>query len=90
LVDTPLHQIIRQYLARGRAHDAENPARHPGAPGSAAAWQRAARARQIYEGLRPEIEAFRQLPRVEIVPSHACKTWLRKQVHRRVWQGDRI
>lgn len=85
LVDTPLHQIIRQYLARGRAHDAENPARHPGAPGSAAAWQRAARARQIYEGLRPEIEAFRQLPGVEIVPSHACKTWLRKQVHRRVW-----
>jgi hypothetical protein len=85
LVDTPLRQIIRQYLARGRAHDAENPACHPGAPGSAAARQHAAQARQIYEGLRPEIEAFRQLPGVEIVPGRAFKTWLRKQVHRRVW-----
>ena len=42
--------------------------------------QRAARARQIYEGLRPEIEAFRRLPGVDIVPSHAFKTWLLKQV----------
>jgi hypothetical protein len=83
LVDTPLHQIIRQYLARGRAHDAGNPARYadrnPGVPGSAAARQRALRARQIYEGLRPEIAAFRQLPGVEIVPSRAFKTWLPKQ-----------
>ena len=61
LVDTPLHQIMRPYLARGRAHDAANPARHPGAPGSAAARQRAARARQISEGLRPEIEALNSL-----------------------------
>jgi hypothetical protein len=84
LVDTPLHQIIRQYLARGRVHDAENPARYadrtPGVPGSAAARQRALRVRQIYEGLRPEIDAFRQLPGVEIVPSRAFKTWLPKQV----------
>jgi gluconate kinase len=84
LVDTPLHQIIRQYLARRRAHYAENPARYtdrtPGAPGSAAARQRALRVRQIYEGLRPEIDAFRQLPGVEIVPSRAFKTWLPKQV----------
>ena len=28
LVDTPLHQIIRQYLARGRAHDAGTSARY--------------------------------------------------------------
>jgi hypothetical protein len=87
LVDTPLHQIIRQYLARGRTHDVGNPARdaarHPGAPGSAAARQRALRARQIYEGLRPEIDAFRHLPGVEIVPSRAFKTWLPKQGHRR-------
>ena len=80
LVDTPLHQIIRQYLARGRAHVRRDPARYadrnPGAPGSAAARQRALRARQIYEGLRPEIAAFRQLPGVEIVPSRAFKTWL--------------
>jgi hypothetical protein len=87
LVDTPLHQIIRQYLARGRAHDAGNPARdparHPGAPGSAAARQRAVRARQMYEGLRPEIDAFRHLPGVEIVPSRAFKIWLSKQVNGR-------
>jgi hypothetical protein len=31
---------------------------------------------QIYEGLRPEIDAFRQLPGVEIVPGRAFKTWL--------------
>jgi hypothetical protein len=47
---------------------------------SAAARQRALRARQIYEGLRPEIGAFRQLPGVEIVPSRAFKTWLPQQV----------
>jgi hypothetical protein len=73
VVDTPLHQIIRQYLARGRAHDAEDPVRYadrpPGAPGSVAARQRALRARQIYEGLRPGIAAFRPLLEVEIVPS---------------------
>ena len=84
LVDTPLHQIIRQNLARDRAHYAENPARYAdrnaGSPGSAAARQRALRARQIYEGLRPEIDAFRHLPGVEIVPSRAFKTWLPKQV----------
>ena len=87
LVDTPLHQIIRQSLARDRAHYAGNPARYadrnPGSPGSAAARQRALQARQIYEGLRPEIEAFRQLPGVEIVPSRAFKTWLPKQVNGR-------
>ena len=84
LVDTPLHQIIRQHLARDRAKYAEDPvryaARNAGAPGSAAARRRALRARQIYEGLRPEIEAFRQLPGVEMVPSRAFKTWLSKQV----------
>ena len=84
LVDTPLHQIIRQNLARDRAHYAENPARYAdrnaGSPGSAAARQRALRARQIYEGLQPEIDAFRHLPGVEIVPSRAFKTWLPKQV----------
>jgi hypothetical protein len=84
LVDTPLLQIIRQHLARDRARYAEDPARyadrHAGAPGSAAARQRALRARQIYEGLLPEIDAFRQLPEVEIVPSRAFKTWLPKQV----------
>jgi hypothetical protein len=84
LVDTPLHQIIRQSLARDRAHYAGNPVRYAdryaGAPGSAAARQRALRARQIYEGLRPEIEAFRQLPGVEMVPSRAFKIWLPKQV----------
>jgi hypothetical protein len=84
LVDTPLRQIVRQHLARDRAKYAEDPARyadrHAGAPGSAAARRRALRARQIYEGLRPEIDAFRQLPGVEIVPSRAFKTWLPKQV----------
>jgi hypothetical protein len=84
LVDTPLLQIIRQHLARDHAKYAEDPTRyaerHAGAPGSAAARQRALRARQIYEGQRPEIEAFRQLPGVEIVPSRAFKTWLPKQV----------
>jgi hypothetical protein len=84
LVDTPLLQIIRQHLARDRAKYTENPARyvdrHAGAPGSAAARQRALRARQIYESLRLEIDAFRQLPGVEIVPSRAFKTWLPKQV----------
>jgi hypothetical protein len=83
LVDTPLHQIIRQSLARDRALFAGNPARYadhnPGAPGSAAARQRALRVRQIYEGLRPEIAAFRQLPGVEIVPSRAFKSWLPQQ-----------
>ena len=87
LVDTPLHQIIRQNLARDRAKYAEDPAqyadRHAGAPGSVAARQRALRARQIYEGLRPEIAAFQQLPGVEIVPSRAFKTWLPKQVNGR-------
>ena len=87
LVDTPLHQIIRQSLARDRAHYAGNPARYadrnPGAPGSATARQRAIRARQLYEGLRPEIEAFRHLPGVEIVPSRAFKTWLPRQVNGR-------
>ncbi len=84
LVDTPLHQIIRQSLARDRAHYARNPARYadrnPGSPGSAAARHRALRARQIYEGLLPELEAFRRLPGVEIVPGRAFKTWLPKQV----------
>ena len=83
LVDTPVHQIIRQHLARDRAKYAEDPVRyavrHAGAPGSAAARQRADRARQIYESLRPEIDAFRHLPGVEIVPSRAFKTWLAKQ-----------
>lgn len=87
LVDTPLHQIIRQSLARDRAHYAGNPARYadrnPGAPGSAAARQRAIRVRQLYEGLRPEIAAFRRLPGVEIVPSRAFKTWLPRQVNGR-------
>ena len=84
LVDTPLHQIIRQNLARDRAKYAEDATRYAernaGVPGSAAAHQRALRARQIYEGLRPELDAFRQLPGVEIVPSRAFKTWLSKQV----------
>jgi len=84
LVDTPLHQIIRQHLARDRAKYAEDPVRyaerHAGAPGSVAARQRALRARQIYEGLLPEIDAFRQLSGVEIVPSRAFKTWLPQQV----------
>jgi hypothetical protein len=93
LVDTPLHQIIRQSLARDRAKYAEDPARyadrHAGVPGSAAARQRALRARQIYEGLRPEIAAFRQLPGVEIVPSRAFKTWLTLQVNGRGMESDR-
>jgi hypothetical protein len=84
LVDTPLRQIIRQNLARDRAKYTEDPTRYAernaGAPGSAAARQRALRARQIYEGLRPEIDAFRQFPGVEIVPSRAFNTWLSKQV----------
>jgi cytidylate kinase len=84
LVDTPLHQIIRQHLARDRAKYAEDSvryaARNAGAPGSAAARRRAIQARQIYEELRPEIDAFRQLSGVEIVPSRAFKTWLPKQV----------
>jgi hypothetical protein len=84
LVDTPLRQIIRQHLARDRAKYAENAARYAernaGVPGSAAARQRALRARQIYAGLRLELDAFRQLPGVEIVPSRAFKTWLPQQV----------
>src|SRR5712691_1173368 len=84
LVDTPLHQIIRQNLARDRAKYAADPARyaerHAGTPGSAAARQRALRARQIYEGLRAELDAFRQLPGVEIVPSRVFNTWLPQQV----------
>ena len=88
LVDTPLRQIIRQHLARDRARYAEDPVRYAernaGAPGSTAARQRALRARQIYEGLRPEIDAFRQLPGVEIVPSRAFKTWLPQQMLPRV------
>lgn len=83
LVDTPLHQIIRQSLARDRAKYAEDPARYAdrdaGAPGSAAARQRAIRARQIYESLRPELDTFRLLPGVEIVPSRAFTTWLPQQ-----------
>jgi energy-coupling factor transporter ATP-binding protein EcfA2 len=83
LVDTPLHQIIRQSLARDRAKYAEDPARYAdrdaGAPGSAAARQRAMRARQIYESLRPELDTFRLLPGVEIVPRRAFTTWLLQQ-----------
>src|ERR671930_2172268 len=52
LVDTPVHQIIRQYLARGRAHQAGSTARdatrHPGAPGSVAARDPAVPSGQIY------------------------------------------
>src|SRR5713101_3937600 len=80
LVDTPLHQIIRQSLARDRAKYAEDPARYAdryaGAPGSVVARQRAMRARQIYESLRPELDTFRLLPGVEVVPSRAFTTWL--------------
>lgn len=87
LVDTPLHQIIRQSLARDRAKYAEDPARYAdryaGAPGSAAARRRAIRARQIYESLRPELDTFRHLPGVEIVPSRAFTTWLPQQGHGR-------
>ena len=83
LVDTPVHQIIRQSLARDRAKYAEDAVRyatrHAGAPGSVSARQRAARVRQIYESLRLEIDAFRHLPGVEIVPSRAFNTWLPKQ-----------
>lgn len=83
LVDTPLHQIIRQFLARDRAKYAEDPtryaARDAGVPGSAVARQRAAHARQIYESLRPELDAFRHLPGVEIVPCCAFTTWLSQQ-----------
>src|SRR5881397_2505391 len=68
LVDTPLHQIIRQSLARDRAKYAEDPARYAdryaGAPGSAGARQRALLAREIYESLRLELDAFRHLPGV--------------------------
>jgi hypothetical protein len=84
LVDTPLGQIVRQMLARERANYAGNPEKyadvHPGQPGSAAARRRAMRVRQIYEGLRPELEVFRQLPGVEIVPSRAFKGWLLQEV----------
>jgi hypothetical protein len=34
---------------------------------------------QLYESLRPEIDAFRQLPGIEIVPSRVFKTWLPQQ-----------
>jgi hypothetical protein len=83
LVDTPLHQIIRQSLARDRAKYAEDPARYAdryaGAPSSVVARQRAVHARQINETLRPELDAFRLLTGVEIVPSRAFTTWLPKQ-----------
>jgi hypothetical protein len=83
LVDTPLHQIIRQSLARDRAKYAEDPTRYAdrdaGVPGSAVARQRAVRARQIYESLRPELDAFRRLPGVEIVPRRVFTTWLSQQ-----------
>ena len=83
LVDTPLYQIIRQSLARDRAKYAEDPARYAdrdvGAPGSVVARQRAVHARQIYESLRLELDAFRNLPGVEIVPSRAFTTWLPQQ-----------
>jgi hypothetical protein len=83
LVDTPLHQIIRQSLARDRAKYAEDPTRYAdrdaGVPGSAVARQRAVGARQIYESLRPELDAFRHLPGVDIVPRRAFTTWLPQQ-----------
>ena len=83
LVDTPLHQIVRQWLARDRAKYAEDPlrysARDAGVPGSAVARQRAVCARQIYESLRPELDAFRCLPGVEMVPRRAFNTWLSRQ-----------
>jgi len=76
-------RILTRYPS-DRAKYTEDPVRyaerHAGAPGSAAARQRALRARQIYEGLLPEIDAFRQLSGVEIVPSRAFKTWLPQQV----------
>ena len=83
LIDTPLHQIVRQYLARSRAKYAEDPlryaARNAGTPGSGPARERAQRARQIYEGLRQEIEAFRQLPGVEILLRREFARWLHAQ-----------
>jgi hypothetical protein len=86
LVDTPLRQIVRQHLARDRAKYAEDPvryaARNASTPGSRAARERALRARQIYEGLRAEIAAFRRLPGIEIVPSRLFSTWLPKQTPR--------
>jgi energy-coupling factor transporter ATP-binding protein EcfA2 len=87
LVDTPPRQIIRQQLARDRARYAQDPIRYAernaGAPGSAAARLRALRARLIYDGLRPEIDAFRHLAGVELVPSRAFTTWLPRQVQSR-------
>jgi len=87
LVDTPLHQIVRQHLARDRVKYAEDSvryaARNAGAPGSAIARQRALHVRQIHEGLREEIEAFRRLPGVQIVPRRAFKKWLRDELQRR-------
>ena len=84
LADTPWQQLIRPHLARERAKYAEAPVRsaerHAGAPGAAAARRRVLRARPIDAGLRPEIEAFRHLPGVDIVPSRAFKTWLPQQV----------
>ena len=83
LVDTPFHQMIRQSLARDRAKYAEDPtwyaARDAGVPGSAVARQRAGRARQIYDSLRPDLEAFRHLPGVDMVPSRALTAWLAKR-----------
>jgi hypothetical protein len=91
LVDTPLHQIIRQFLARDRAKYAEDPTRYAdrdaGVPGSAVARQRAVYARQIYESLRPELDAFRRLPGVEIVPRRAFTTWLSQQGNRSSGSG---
>src|SRR4030095_3592627 len=83
LVDTPLHQVVRQFLARDRDRSAEDPTRsadrEAGGPGSARARQRAARAREIYESLRPEIDVFRHLPGVEIVPRRVFATGLSQQ-----------
>jgi dephospho-CoA kinase len=52
---------------------------HAGAPGSVVARQRVVLARQIYESLRPELDAFRLLPGVEMVPRRAFTTWLPQQ-----------
>jgi hypothetical protein len=83
LVDTPLHRVIRQSLARDRAKYAEDPTRYAerdaGVPGSVVARRCAVCARQIYESLRPELDAFRRLPGVEIVPRRAVTTWLSHQ-----------
>jgi hypothetical protein len=83
LVDTPLHRVIRQSLARDRAKYAEDPTRYAerdaGVPGSVVARRCAVCARQIYESLRPELDAFRRLPVVEIVPRRAVTTWLSHQ-----------